>query len=162
MCSSDLTRFLHGEDALLLQSRLLGLLGVSLSLFTGRLLEKLGAYKTLFLGFAIAVSSIGISFIYLTVSAPIVLLTSSILFVSSISLLIPTVITLIGDISSGDRSQALSLYSFILLGGTSLAPLLAMKVSYAQGLLLLMGCFMVNVVIGTLLTFRANVEIKSD
>ncbi|MGR3763491.1 MFS transporter [Rossellomorea sp. NS-SX7] len=158
----SLTRFLHGEDELLLQSRLLGLLGVSLSLFTGTLLEKIGAYKTLFMGIAIAVSSFGLSFIYLTVSAPLLLMMSSILFVSSISLLIPTVITLIGDISNGDRSQALSLYSFILLGGTSLAPLLAMKVSYAQALLLLTGFFMVNVVIGVRLAFSGNVEMKSD
>jgi MFS family permease len=158
----SLTRFLSGDDALLLQTRLLGLLGVSLSLFTGWLFEKLGIYKTLFLGFALAVLSFCIAFIYLSVSSvPIFLMMSSILFVSSISLLIPTVITLIGDISSGDRSQALSLYSFILLGGTSIAPLIAMKVSYAQALFLLAACFIVNVVIGIMLTFRKRLELKN-
>jgi MFS family permease len=158
----SLTRFLYGEDALLLKIRLIGLLGVSLSLFTGRLLEKLGAYQTLFIGFALATSSIGISFIYLAASNSIFLMMSSILFVSSISLLIPTVITLIGDISSGDRSQALSLYSFILLVGTSLAPLVAMKASYTQAMLLLLGCFMVNGVLGILLTFRRKLEMKKE
>jgi MFS family permease len=158
----SLTRFLYEEDALLLKIRLIGLLGVSLSLFTGRLLEKLGAYQTLFIGFALATGSIGISFIYLAASHSIFLMMSSILFVSSISLLIPTVITLIGDISSGDRSQALSLYSFILLGGTSLAPLVAMKASYTQAMLLLLVCFMVNVVLGILLTVRRNLEMKKE
>jgi MFS family permease len=158
----SLTRFLYEEDALLLKIRLIGLLGVSLSLFTGRLLEKLGAYRTLFIGFALATGSIGISFIYLAASHSIFLMMSSILFVSSISLLIPTVITLIGDISSADRSQALSLYSFILLGGTSLAPLVAMKASYTQAMLLLLGCFMVNVVLGLLLTFRRKLEMKKE
>lgn len=152
----SMTRFLYREDSLLLQIRLVGLLGVSLSLFTGRLLEKIGAFKTLFLGFALAVLSFGIAFIYLSAPAPILLMISSILFVSSISLLIPTVITLIGDISSMDRSQALSLYSFILLGGTSLAPLIAMKVNYAQALIFLMVCFMVNIIIGIMLTFRRD------
>ncbi|WP_175988324.1 MFS transporter [Bacillus sp. Marseille-Q1617] len=152
----SMTRFLYREDSLLLQIRLVGLLGVSLSLFTGRLLKKIGAFKTLFLGFALAVLSFGIAFIYLSAPAPILLMISSILFVSSISLLIPTVITLIGDISSMDRSQALSLYSFILLGGTSLAPLIAMKVNYAQALIFLMVCFMVNIIIGIMLTFRRD------
>jgi MFS family permease len=158
----SLTRFLYGEDALLLKIRLIGLLGVSLSLFTGRLLEKLGAYQTLFIGFALATGSIGISFIYLAAHNSIFLMMSSILFVSSISLLIPTVITLIGDISSGDRSQALSLYSFILLGGTSLAPLVALKASYTQAMLLLLGCFMLNVVLGVLLTLRRKIEMRKE
>ncbi|MEL3973023.1 MFS transporter [Rossellomorea oryzaecorticis] len=158
----SLTRFLYEEDALLLKIRLIGLLGVSLSLFTGRLLEKLGAYQTLFIGFALATGSIGISFIYLPASHSIFLMMSSILFVSSISLLIPTVITLIGDISGADRSQALSLYSFILLGGTSLAPLIAMKASYTQAMLLLLGCFMVNVGLGIVLTFRRKLEMKKE
>jgi MFS family permease len=158
----SLTRFLYGEDALLLKIRLIGLLGVSLSLFTGRLLKKLGAYQTLFIGFALATGSIGISFIYLAAHNSIFLMMSSILFVSSISLLIPTVITLIGDISSGDRSQALSLYSFILLGGTSLAPLVALKASYTQAMLLLLGCFMLNVVLGVLLTLRRKIEMRKE
>jgi MFS family permease len=158
----SLTRFLYEEDALLLKIRLIGLLGVSLSLFTGRLLEKLGAYQTLFIGFALATGSIVVSFIYLAAPHSIFLMMSSILFVSSISLLIPTVITLIGDISSADRSQALSLYSFVLLGGTSLAPLIAMKASYIQAMLLLLVCFMMNIVLGILLTFRRKLEMKKE
>jgi MFS family permease len=158
----SLTRFLYEEDALLLKIRLIGLLGVSLSLFTGRLLEKLGAYQTLFIGFALATGSIVVSFIYLAAPHSIFLMMSSILFVSSISLLIPTVITLIGDISSADRSQALSLYSFVLLGGTSLAPLVAMKASYIQAMLLLLVCFMMNIVLGILLTFRRKLEMKKE
>jgi MFS family permease len=158
----SLTRFLYEEDALLLKIRLIGLLGVSLSLFTGRLLEKLGAYQTLFIGFALATGSIVVSFIYLAAPHSIFLMMSSILFVSSISLLIPTVITLIGDISSADRSQALSLYSFVLLGGTSLAPLIVMKASYIQAMLLLLVCFMMNIVLGILLTFRRKLEMKKE
>ncbi|OIU72559.1 MFS transporter [Rossellomorea aquimaris] len=156
----SLTRFLSGKDDLLLQTRLTGLIGVSLSLYTGRLLEKLGAYKTLFIGFTLAILSFVISFISVYTVHPLILMTSSILFVSSISLLIPTVITLIGDISKGERSQALSLYSFILLGGTSLAPLAAMKLGYAQSLILLVVCFTVNILLGCLLSFRSSGDLE--
>ncbi len=158
----SLTRFLSGKDDLLLQTRLTGLIGVVLSLYTGRLLEKLGVYKTLFIGFAIAILSFVISYIYYYTVHPLFLMTSSILFVSSISLLIPTVITLIGDISKGERSQALSLYSFILLGGTSLAPLAAMKLGYLQSLALLVLCYTVNILLGSLLTIRGGGRFKED
>jgi MFS family permease len=156
----SLTRFLSGKDDLLLQTRLTGLIGVFLSLYTGRLLEKIGAYNTLFLGFALAILSFVISFICVYTVHPLILMTSSILFVSSISLLIPTVITLIGDISKGERSQALSLYSFILLGGTSLAPLAAMKLDYFQCLILLIVCCTANILLGCLLSFRSRGDLE--
>lgn len=82
---------------------------------------------------------------------PFIIILSSVLFVSGISLLIPTVITLIGDMSGEDRSQALSLYSFILLGGTSLAPLVILQLTYVQSLFLLLGCFLFHAWMGGLL-----------
>ncbi|MCA1056420.1 MFS transporter [Rossellomorea aquimaris] len=158
----SLNRFLHDDGTLLLYIRLMGLVGVSLSLFTGRLLDALGSFKTLFIGFSIAVTSIGVSFMYLITPMYLLLMISSILFVSAISLLIPTVITLIGDISGKERSQALSLYSFILLGGTSLAPLFAMKLTYIQSLSLLLICFILNLILGAFLSILRREEPKKE
>lgn len=147
----SLTRYLPGSPDLLFLVRAVGLIGVGLSLFTGRLLEANGAYKTLFIGVTISFMSVLIAFIYVHLSEPFLIVLSSVLFVSAISLLIPTVITLIGDMSGDDRSQALSLYSFILLGGTSIAPLVIMQLTYVQSLFLLLGCFLFNGALGGLL-----------
>ncbi len=147
----SLTRYLPFEPKLLFQVRIVGLLGVILSFYTGNLLQKMGALKTLFLGISLALFSFIFSFFYLEISFSILLLLSSILFVSSISLLIPTMLTLIGEFSGDGRSQALSFYSFILLGGTSIAPLVIMHLSYMQTLLLLIGCFIFNFFMGILL-----------
>jgi MFS family permease len=147
----SLTRYLSGDSNLLFLLRAVGLIGVSLSLYTGRLLEAIGAYKTLFIGVTISIASVLIAFIYVHMSEPLIIVLSSVLFVSAISLLIPTVITLIGDMSGDDRSQALSLYSFILLGGTSIAPLVIMQLTYVQSLFLLLGCFLFHGWMGGLL-----------
>lgn len=147
----SLTRYLSGDSNLLFLLRAVGLIGFSLSLFTGRLLEAIGAYKTLFIGVTISIASVLIAFIYVHMSEPLIIVLSSVLFVSAISLLIPTVITLIGDMSGDDRSQALSLYSFILLGGTSIAPLVIMQLTYVQSLFLLLGCFLFHDWMGGLL-----------
>ncbi|MDT9023536.1 MFS transporter [Rossellomorea yichunensis] len=147
----SLTRYLSGDSNLLFLLRAVGLIGVSLSLFTGRLLEAIGAYKTLFIGVTISITSVLIAFIYVHLSEPFLIVLSSVLFISAISLLIPTVITLIGDMSGDDRSQALSLYSFILLGGTSIAPLVIMQLTYVQSLFLLLGCFLFHGWMGGLL-----------
>lgn len=147
----SLTRYLSGNSDLLFLIRTVGLIGVGLSLFTGRLLEAIGVYKTLFIGVTISIISVSIAFIYVHMSEPFIIVFSSVLFVSGISLLIPTVITLIGEMSGEDRSQALSLYSFILLGGTSLAPLVIMQLTYVQSLFLLLGCFFFHGFMGGLL-----------
>ncbi|WP_341357788.1 MFS transporter [Rossellomorea sp. y25] len=147
----SLTRYLFGSPDVLFLIRAVGMIGVGLSLFTGRLLEAIGVYKTLFMGVAISITSLSIAFIYVYMSEPFIIVVSSVLFVSGISLLIPTVITLIGDMSGDDRSQALSLYSFILLGGTSLAPLVIMQLTYVQSLFLLLGCFLFHAWMGVLL-----------
>ncbi|MCA1061995.1 MFS transporter [Rossellomorea sp. AcN35-11] len=147
----SLTRYLSGSPGLLFLIRAVGLIGVCLSLFTGRLLEAIGVYKTLFIGVTISITSVSIAFIYVHKSEPFIIVLSSILFVSAISLLIPTVITLIGDMSGEDRSQALSLYSFTLLVGTSLAPIVVMQLTYVQSLFMLLGCFLFNAWMGGLL-----------
>ncbi|WP_061811227.1 MFS transporter [Rossellomorea vietnamensis] len=147
----SLTRYMSDEPGLLFLTRAVGLIGAGLSLFTGRLMEALGIYKTLFIGVALSLISVAAAFMFAYDHEPIIIIFSSILFVSAISLLIPTVITLIGNMSGKGRSQALSLYSFLLLGGTSVAPLVIMHLTYVQSLFLLVGCFLFHAWMGVLL-----------
>ena len=137
-------RFFTGPPSELLMIRLVGLIGASLSLFTGILIEKWGELLTLIGGLAIGVLS---TLMLLISHSTAYLVLFSILFVSSISLVIPTVITLIGFYGSSQRAKALSLYSFILLFGASLAPPIAALLGFKGMLLLLSTLFLFNIVL---------------
>ena len=136
-----LNRYFPGANEDLFMIRTAGLIGATLSIFTGKFIEKLGELKTLEAGFIIGILSfIAMLFYHRTAE----LIVFSILFISSTSLVIPTVITLIGSFVEKKRSQALSLYSFILLIGASLGPSLASFASFHQILIVLSMLFLLN------------------
>jgi MFS transporter, YNFM family, putative membrane transport protein len=135
-------RFFAGPASDLLLIRLVGLIGATLSLFTGTLMDRWGELRTLMFGLAIGSLSACILLFLQTTGALVIL---SIFFVSSISLVIPTVITLIGFYGSSQRAKALSLYSFILLTGASLAPPLAAVLPFKGVMLLLALLFFFNI-----------------
>jgi MFS transporter, YNFM family, putative membrane transport protein len=145
-------RFFDGPESDLLIIRLVGLIGASLSLFTGKLMDRWGEVRTLMFGLAIGSSS---SFLLLFFHSTGALIFFSIFFVSSISLVIPTVITLIGFYGSSQRAKALSLYSFILLTGASLAPPIAALLPFSGVMLLLSTLFSVNIVLCILIPKKA-------
>lgn len=135
-------RFFDGPESDLLMIRLVGLIGASLSLFTGKLIDRWGELRTLMFGLAIGSIS---AFLLLFFQSTGALIFFSIFFVSSISLVIPTAITLIGFYGSSQRAKALSLYSFILLTGASLAPPVAAVLPYKGVMLLLASLFLFNI-----------------
>jgi MFS transporter, YNFM family, putative membrane transport protein len=135
-------RFFDGPESDLLMIRLVGLIGASLSLFTGKLMDRWGELRTLMFGLAIGSTS---AFLLLFFQSTGALIFFSIFFVSSISLVIPTAITLIGFYGSSQRAKALSLYSFILLTGASLAPPVAAVLPYKGVMLLLASLFLFNI-----------------
>jgi MFS transporter, YNFM family, putative membrane transport protein len=137
-------RFFAGPASDLLLIRLVGLIGAILSLFTGTLMDRWGTLRTLMFGLAIGSTSAFTLLFLHTASALIIL---SIFFVSSISLVIPTVITLIGAFGSSQRAKALSLYSFILLTGASLAPPVAAVLPFHGVMLLLTLLFLFNFIL---------------
>lgn len=135
-------RFFSGPSSDLMMIRLVGLIGALLSLFTGRLIDRWGELKTLMGGLAIGVvSAMSLTFFHSVAH----LIVFSIFFVSSISLVIPTAITLIGHFGSSQRAKALSLYSFVLLTGASLAPLAASLLSFKGMMILLALLFTLNI-----------------
>lgn len=136
-----LGRFFSGPSHELFMIRSAGLMGASLSLFTGKLIEKMGDIKTLASGLLIGIVSLTGMVIF---NSMIGLITLSILFISSISLVIPTVITLVGSYGGKRHSKALSLYSFILLIGASLAPSISCLFGFSQMLLGLSTLFIIN------------------
>ncbi|WP_162785030.1 MFS transporter [Bacillus sp. P14.5] len=148
-----LSRYYPGSSSELLAIRSAGLLGAGLSLLTSHLIKQLGEMKTLFLGLLLGSMSVLPLFFF---SGLIINLLSSITFVSAISLLIPTIITFIGNWAGGHRGKALSLYSFFLLTGASFAPLAIMVLSYKQALLLLIGAFGIQALLGVFMRVNNN------
>jgi MFS family permease len=146
-------RFFDGTPEELFTLRGIGLIGAVLSLFTGTLIEKFGLDRTMFTGFLIgAISLISMSLF----QSLLALMILSILFVASISLLIPTVITLVGTLAGKHRAKALSLYSFVLLTGASLASPIVMFINFQLVLLLLLSFFILNIIAGLLLSKEIN------
>jgi MFS transporter, YNFM family, putative membrane transport protein len=137
-------RFFTGPPSDLLMIRLVGLIGASLSLFTSKLIDRWGELRTLIGGLAIGGASASMLLFF---HSTLHLIIFSIFFVSSISLVIPTAITLIGLHGSSQRAKALSLYSFILLIGASLAPPVAVLLSFNGVMLLLASVFLFNIVL---------------
>lgn len=120
--------------------RMVGLIGAILSLFTGKLIEHLKIYGTLILGTAIGI----VSLLFMMIFKEELIYIVTILFISSIALLIPTIVTRIGSITGEHRVKALSMYSFILLIGATFAPPLVIHLSFQQVLLVLIGFYMAN------------------
>lgn len=142
-------RFFSGSPEQLFHLRTVGLTGAILSLFTGKMIEKFSVERTLFTGLVISICSLISMSIFHGLIALMVL---SILFVASISLLIPTIITLIGNLGGSHRAKALTLYSFILLTGASIASPVVLLLNFQHVLLLLIGLFLMNLILGFLLT----------
>ncbi|GLB58841.1 MFS transporter [Cytobacillus sp. NCCP-133] len=152
-------RFFQGSRDDLFTLRAFGLIGAVLSLFTGKLIERMGIYSTMKLGLILGVFSIINMAVFSSTTA---LMAFSIIFVSSISLLVPTVITLIGMIAGTDRAKALSLYSFILLTGAGLASPIVMVLQFEYVLQLLLAFFLMNMVFGKFLSKEVALSPQSD
>ncbi|MET3696312.1 predicted MFS family arabinose efflux permease [Bacillus oleivorans] len=141
-----LNHFYSDNPNELFMLRVTGLFGAILSFFTGKILDKWGDMKTLYLGLFLGITSLTLlifdpSFHILAIV--------SILLVSSVSILVPTMITIIGSIAGKDRAKALSIYSFILLTGATAASPIAIWLSFKITVLLLIFLFLANLLLGT-------------
>jgi predicted MFS family arabinose efflux permease len=123
--------------------RMIGLIGAILSLFTGKLIEHIKTSGTLILGTSIGI----ISLLLLMFFKEQLIYVVTILFISAIALLIPTIVTKIGSLSGEHRVKALSMYSFILLLGASFAPSLVIHLSFQQVLFVLLGFNAFNLIL---------------
>ncbi|MFS0864172.1 MFS transporter [Fredinandcohnia sp. 179-A 10B2 NHS] len=146
-------RFLGGkvDEDILFIIRAIGLIGATLSFFSGKLVQKYGAKFTLIIGLYLTAGSL---VLLLFSGSPIVIGILSIPFVAAISLLYPSVISLIGTIGEHARGSAISLYSFTLLTGASIGPIVASLLDFKVLLMCLIGLYIINLI----LIFRLNVE----
>lgn len=124
--------------------RTIGISGVILSIFTGKLIARFTAIMTLKLGITLIWWSI---FFLLFLDSVYSIGFLSIIFVGGVSLLIPTIIHFIGEKSGHLRGKAIALYSFILLIGASLGSAIASIFSYKVVLTVILVCYIINYVL---------------
>lgn len=128
----------------LFKIRAVGLIGALLSLFTGKLVQQFGDRRTLLIGLGLVVFSL---VFVLFASKPGLLAMLTIPFVAAISLLFPAIISLVGKLGEKARGTAISLYSFTLLTGASIGPLLASFLSFPTLLIVLTLIFVINILL---------------
>lgn len=101
--------------------RSLGMVGMVLSLLAGRMCRKWGMLPVLRTGLIFSITALTMISLVQELSVYIVM---SVMFVAGIALVVPSLISLVGEIGSGNRGVATSLYTFVLFAGASLGPLL--------------------------------------
>lgn len=108
----------------ILMVRATGILGMLLSPFSGQLVSKFGMRKVLQGGLLLAFTGLAL----IGVSSYLLLLTfMTVIFVAGISITVPTLISLIGNLGGESRGIAVSLYTFILFIGATLGPIVALN-----------------------------------
>ncbi|WP_071393951.1 MFS transporter [Bacillus tuaregi] len=102
--------------------RAAGIIGMLLSPFTGRFVQRFGMRKVLISGL---VSSITGLLLMGLIQQLWLMIVMSILFVCGIAVVVPSMLALVGQLSGNEKGIATSLYTFILFIGASIGPLLA-------------------------------------
>ncbi|MGG6309203.1 MFS transporter [Paenibacillus macerans] len=101
--------------------RSLGMLVMVLSLFAGRICRRWGVLPVLRTGLIFSITALMLMSFVQELGVYIVM---SVLFVAGIAVVVPTLISLIGEIGSGNRGVATSLYTFVLFAGASVGLVL--------------------------------------
>lgn len=129
----SLSRHFAEDSKVLFYMKSIGLIGTPLSLLCGKWLKKYELKNMLL--FCLSVMMISLILMVFPATLTVITIFSTI-FVAAISVFIPTLITFIGEAASKNRSTAISLYSFLLLVGASLGPIVASLFTFHSILLL--------------------------
>ncbi|UNK16209.1 MFS transporter [Paenibacillus sp. N3/727] len=113
---------LSKQDILYVRS--IGIIGMLVSPFAGRISKRVGIRVTLRGGLLLAV--IGLASMGMISNLPL-LIVMSILFVGGIALAVPSLVSLVGQLGGKMRGIAVSVYTFILFTGTSFGPIISLQ-----------------------------------
>lgn len=139
----------------ILYIRTVGIIGMLLSPFAGRFVEKFGIHNVLRGGITLAV--IGLAVLGVSSSLPFLII-MSVIFVAGISITVPTLISLVGQLGGQARGIAVTLYTFILFIGATLEPIVAVTLLKTGSYLLTFEILAVLLGIGLLVSFAIRPE----
>ncbi|KWX88642.1 MFS transporter [Paenibacillus riograndensis] len=126
----------------ILSVRFIGILGMLVSPFAGKISKHVGLGITLRGGLLLAI--IGLASMGMISNLPL-LIVMSILFVGGIALAVPSLVSLVGQVGGKMRGIAVSVYTFILFTGTSFGPIISLQlINHASYLItfLLLACIL--------------------
>ncbi|MFD1992366.1 MFS transporter [Paenibacillus nicotianae] len=104
----------------ILSIRLIGILGMMCSPFAGNIARKISIRNTLLLGLGLAIISL---FMMGWINHLGLLIACSVVFVAGIAIAVPSLVALVGQLGGKYRGIAVSVYTFFLFAGTSIAPI---------------------------------------
>ncbi|WP_456275927.1 MFS transporter [Bacillus sp. AK128] len=122
--------------------RAIALLGTVLSLFGGFINDRFGLKGSFYIGIFVLISGL---IPMLVAPSYFVIMCSAVLLVAATSILIPTIIAIIGTIEQRARGSAIALYSFTLLVGASFGSVLTSLLSFQGVLLFLLFYGLINI-----------------
>ncbi|MCC3382125.1 MFS transporter [Paenibacillus farraposensis] len=134
----------------ILTVRAAGILGMILSPFAGRLVARYGLKPVLQAG--LILSAAGLAAVGISSSLP-VLIGMSIVFVSGISITVPTMVSLIGSLAGEARGAAVTLYTFILFIGATLGPITALNLQKTESYVLTLESFALLLIVAFCLSY---------
>ena len=121
---SYLSNEFHLSEQQILYVRSTGMIGMLLAPFAGRFVDRFGMLRVLRGGVLLAV--FGLAVLGFTSSLALLVIVS-VVFVSGISVTVPTLISLVGHLGGQARGLAVALYTFILFLGATLGPIIAVS-----------------------------------
>ncbi|MFC9539894.1 MFS transporter [Lysinibacillus sp. NPDC056959] len=145
-----LTTNFNLDDNQILSVRAVGIFGMLLSPFSGKLVEKFGIYNVIRSGLLLAV--IGLTILGISSNLAFLVI-MSVVFVAGISMTVPSLITVVGQLGGQSRGMAVALYTFILFIGATLAPIIAMSLLKTGNYFLTFETFAVLIGIGLFVSF---------
>lgn len=140
-------------DDEILGIRAVGIIGIALSLFAGKLTAKFGLLKV-FAG-GLFTAAFGLMLVWLSGSISAIAI-SSVILLAGISMVFPTIINVVGILGGESRGGAVALYIFSLFLGASAGPLIAAFVSFNILNLALIGIMLISFTLSLTIKLPAN------
>lgn len=147
--------FLSGEpfflgDKEILGIRAIGIIGMLVSPFVGRVVQQIGVLRTLRVGLSCA--AVGL-FLLGVGNGVIFIVCMSIIYVFGISLVFPSIMVLIGELGGEKRALANAFYAFILFIGAMLGPIVALFLFSLSGYFITFSLLAVLLMLGLIISF---------
>lgn len=158
-----LGNYLSGPDfglnkAEVLYVRSVGVLGMLISPLSGRVAMRFGVRAVLRGGLLLAMA--GLASLGLIASLPL-LIAMSVIFVAGIALSVPALVSLVGQLAGKARGIAVSVYTFVLFAGTSLGPIISIRLMESGSYLLTFALLALLLGIGLLASLLIQREVPA-
>ncbi|MNC54808.1 Major Facilitator Superfamily protein [compost metagenome] len=143
--------------------RAIGIAGMLLAPFSGRIARRLG--MTAVLRGGLALSAIGLLTLGLVPNLVLIVL-MSVVFVAGIALVTPVIISTVSQLGGNARGAAISFNAFILFLGASTGPIIALKLLKTENYPLsfsVLGCIiLLGFGVSLFLTLSSRAAVKSE